>query len=118
MSMLFYFMDRHWYHRLLVGSVLNGIEAENHLNENLVGFRLTSAIGDHSALDISKCSVGNWMLFLLAKVLFAEVTERDGKYLLRSDAKLTIFYKSVAYVSLIALIAIAYSGGITVVNKT
>lgn len=113
MSMLFYFIDRHWYHRLLVGSVLSGIEVEKFLSEKLVGFKLTSSIGDNSALDISKNSFGNWMLFLLAKAIFAEVTKLDGKHLLRSDAKLAIFYKSVAYVCLIAVITIAYSGGIS-----
>lgn len=117
MSMLFYFIDRHWYHRLLVGSVMNGLEVEKYLNEKLTGFRLTSIIGDNSALDISKNSPGNWMLFILAKALFAEVTEREGKFLLRSDAKLAIFYKSVAYVSLIALVVIACSGGIAAIKE-
>lgn len=117
MSMLFYFIDRHWYHRLLVGSVLNGLEVEKYLNKKLVGFKLTSFIGDNSALDISKNTPGNWTLFLLAKTLFADVTVRDGKFLLRSDAKLTIFYKSLAYVSLVALAIIACSGGIAAIKE-
>jgi hypothetical protein len=116
-SMMFYFIDRHWYHRLLVGSVLNGMEVEKYLSEKLVGFKLTSTIGDQSALDISKNSLGNWVFFILAKILFAEVTKRDGKHLLRSDAKLAIFYKSVAFLSLIILCTVAYSGGIVAVDK-
>lgn len=111
-SMLFYFVDRHWYHRLLVGSVLNGLEVEEYLSKRAPGFQLTSKIGDNSALDITENTAANWALYLLAKILFAEVTEKQGKFLLRSDAKLTIFYKSVAYISLIAFVFFACSGGI------
>lgn len=111
-SMLFYFIDRHWYHRLLVGAVFNGMELEAELKKNLSGFNLTSKIGDNSALDISKHTVGNWMLFILAKALCAEVTRREGKALLRSDAKLAIFYKSVAYFSFLAFAISAASGGL------
>ena len=117
MSMLFYFIDRHWYHRLLVGSVMNGLEVEKYLNETVVGFKLTSFIGENSALDISERTPGNWMLYFLAKILRAEITLLDGKYLLRSDAKITIFYKSMAYVSLIALTFIAASGGIVAIEN-
>jgi hypothetical protein len=53
-SVLFYFMDRHWYHRLLVGAVMNGLEVESYLSKVAPGFQLTSKIGDNSALDISK----------------------------------------------------------------
>ncbi|WP_171206143.1 hypothetical protein [Ruegeria sp. HKCCA0235A] len=114
-SMLFYFVDRHWYHRLLVGSVMSGLDVEQYLSQRAPGFSLTSKIGDNSALDITKCTVSNWILFLLAKVLFAEVTEKEGKYLLRSDAKLAIFYKSVAYLSVIAFLFFAWAGGIVAV---
>lgn len=111
-SMLFYFVDRHWYHRLLVGAVLNGMEVEQYLSTRSKGFQLTSKIGDNSALDITKNTLANWILYLIAKFLFAEVTMKDGKYLLRSDAKLTIFYKSVALIALIAFVFFAFSGGI------
>lgn len=114
LSMLFYFIDRHWYHRLLVGSVLNGLELEKQLAKEAPGFQLTSKIGDNSALDITASNPGNWTLWILAKTLFAEVTKKEGKYLLRSDARLTIFYRTVAYVSLISCGIIALFGGVTI----
>lgn len=121
-SMLFYFLDRHWYHRLLVGAVLNGLEIEKHLAGKALGFQLTSKIGDNSALDITENTMANWMLWGVAKILGAEVTNQKvknqgDKKLLRSDAKIAIFYKSVAYASLIALVVIVFFGGVVSLDQ-
>ncbi len=48
----FYFMDRWWYHRFLVGSVKNGIVLERRL-EGLIGeAKLTVTIGEESPFDL------------------------------------------------------------------
>ncbi|HYX30286.1 MAG TPA: hypothetical protein VE863_17230 [Pyrinomonadaceae bacterium] len=44
----FYLMDRHWYHRLLIGAVKHGLEIE----KLLPGASLTKAIGDESPIRI------------------------------------------------------------------
>jgi hypothetical protein len=44
----FYLMDRHWYHRLLIGAVKHGLEIE----KLLPGASLTKAIGDESPIKI------------------------------------------------------------------
>jgi hypothetical protein len=46
--LLFYFVDQHWYHRLLLGAVNHGIEIEKLLDGSVVGFGLTTAIGSKS----------------------------------------------------------------------
>src|SRR4051812_1948722 len=43
-SMLFYFMDRHWYHRLLQGAVAQAIEIETQYADKLPEIQLGSQI--------------------------------------------------------------------------
>jgi hypothetical protein len=45
---LFYFIDRYWYHRLLVGSVKHAIEIEKKYREELPELSLSDAIGRES----------------------------------------------------------------------
>src|SRR4051794_6049092 len=42
-TILFYFIDRHWYHRLLVGAVKNALDIENALTSEVPGIGLTKA---------------------------------------------------------------------------
>ena len=44
----FWFMDRHWYHRLLVGAVKQGLEIEQRLEGKVPGVSLTKTIGEES----------------------------------------------------------------------
>jgi sterol desaturase/sphingolipid hydroxylase (fatty acid hydroxylase superfamily) len=37
-TMLFYFIDRYWFHRLLVGSVNHAIEIEKSIGQNFLSF--------------------------------------------------------------------------------
>jgi hypothetical protein len=48
----FWFMDRHWYHRLLLGSVLEGAELEKRLTELNIPIGLGSKITSSSSLVI------------------------------------------------------------------
>jgi hypothetical protein len=46
----FYFMDRHWYHRLLIGSVKQTIAIERTVRSKVPELALTEAIGNESPL--------------------------------------------------------------------
>jgi FMN phosphatase YigB (HAD superfamily) len=48
----FYFMDRHWYHRLLLGSVSQGSFIENRYRKSFPEMGLTTAIGISSPADV------------------------------------------------------------------
>lgn len=51
---LFYFMDRYWYHRLLMGAVKQGAFIEDTYAEELPELGLTAKIGDESPVDVAK----------------------------------------------------------------
>jgi len=61
-SMLFYFLDRHWYHRLLQGAVVQGTKIEQMYAKKLPEIQL--------GLEISKTSpvifggIWKWIFFL------------------------------------------------------
>jgi len=85
---LFYFVDRFWYHRLLVGSVNHALQIEKHYPEFPM-LRLTSAIGDASPIEAKGC-----LTRILGKIFVSDYRlARDGK--LHSDAKMELFYKPI-----------------------
>jgi len=59
----FYGMDRFWYHRLLIGSVKQGLVAEDALAVTYPEIRLTKAIGDESPIQI-----GSWQVHSSRKI--------------------------------------------------
>jgi len=69
----FYGMDRFWYHRLLIGSVKQGLVAENALAATYPEIRLTKAIGGESPIKIGswevhssrKIDIFYWLIALL-----------------------------------------------------
>jgi len=98
---LFYFMDRYWYHRLLVGSVRHAIEIEKKYKHSLPELSLSDAIGKESPYR------PRGLVWLVAKLVVSHPAfKSDG--LLHSDGKIELFYKSVmaALVVLAALLAI------------
>ncbi len=44
----FWFMDRHWYHRLLLGSVYHGISIENTFKDKIPSINLSNSIKEQS----------------------------------------------------------------------
>jgi hypothetical protein len=52
--LLFYFVDRVWYHPLLKGSVFAGLNIEDEIDtaHTMPGIRLTNTIGSHSAVRV------------------------------------------------------------------
>ena len=59
-TLLFFFMDKYWYHRLLVGSVKHGMEIEKEHEKELPELSLSKAIGAESPYE------PGWMVRLLA----------------------------------------------------
>lgn len=110
-TILFYFMDRYWYHRLLVGSVQHGIKIENKYKDVLPDLGLSDTIGQASPIEL-KSRISRFLAFLVV---------RDKKYRdtrqLHSDGKIEIFYKSIALMFLLVLVFTSLFVGITL-NET
>lgn len=104
---LFYFVDRHWYHRLLLGSVLHGIEIEKKFAKEIPELSLSKAIGDRSPYKPS-CLVR-----ILAKIVVKEPRFHETG-LIHSDGKIELFYKSVMVFLFAIFIVLALLGGIQI----
>ncbi len=116
---LFYFMDRHWYHRYLkaAGKCAGSIESNLNLPK---GLALSTEIAAASKLAIQKFSIYFLLSFLLASHPKIEV---DGKKIspgarvrkeltLDSDNRLEMFYKVIVWPSLLALALAILFGGV------
>jgi hypothetical protein len=108
-SVLFYFIDRHWYHRLLVGAVKNAVDIESALGPHIPGIGLTKMIGANSPLDVS--GRWAWCWYLLGLLFGADPRVRSDKKI-HSDAKIALFYKSVAWFFFAVLVVTVLSGGV------
>jgi hypothetical protein len=97
-SALFYFMDRHWYHRLLLGAVDHCGAIEKQYGDLLPEIRLGRSISDKSPVQLSM-----WW-----RRVFPFVSEKrfrkEAK--LHSDGKIEIIYKSVMWAA--AILTLAY----------
>ena len=106
-TFLFYFIDRYWYHRLLVGSVNHAIKIENKYKYEMPELSLSDAIGLESPYEPRG----------VARVL-ANVLVRHDKYRktrqLHSDGKIELFYKTVMVVLFLTMALLAVLGGITI----
>ena len=104
---LFYFIDRYWYHRLLVGSVKHAIIIEKKYKEEIPELALSETIGMESPYEpgcVVRC---------LAKVVLVrhEQFRETGK--LHSVGKIEFFYKSVMAVLLLTALLVGLLGGVT-----
>jgi hypothetical protein len=110
-TFLFYFMDKHWYHRLLVGAVRHGIKIEQQYQNDIPELGLSASIGEASPIRLR-----GWFTKLLARLVVA-----DPKYVqeqfLHSDGKIELFYKPIAYLFIIVFIVTALFGGILFRDK-
>ncbi len=104
---LFYFIDRYWYHRLLVGSVEHAIGIETKYKDVLPELSLSEAIGKVSPYK-PRC-----LVWCLAKVVCVRHDEFLSSGTLRSEGKIEFFYKSVIAVLLVTTVLVAVFGGIT-----
>ncbi len=88
--LLFLFVDLAWYHRLLLGSVTQGIAIEKMLPD---GFGLTKAIGDASPIKLQR----------KGKLIKVPWVAQKGE--LHSTGKILVFYVGVSIVLLVAAVA-------------
>ena len=114
-TVLFYFIDRYWYHQLLLGAVSNAADIERRLGAQVQGLQLTSAIGKKSPIDVSEKSIRNFFLYYCGRILGGDQRIRKEKKI-HSDAKIAIFYKSVFCAALIALFIALFAGAVKVVS--
>lgn len=106
-SMLFYFMDRHWYHRLLQGAVAQAIVIETAYAAALPEIQLGSQISKASPVEF-KGAVWKWIFFFIRDSRF-----RKGSRL-HSDQKIEVLYKSVIWAAFVIIIIYGLIGGIQI----
>lgn len=106
-STLFYFVDKQWYHRLLLGAVDQGIEIENRWANVLPEISLGSKITARSAVDLS--AYPKTVIFLK---LFVDDQRFKTTHRLHSDAKLEVFYKPIRSLSVVTFFFSCFFGGI------
>jgi hypothetical protein len=88
-TMLFYFVDRYWYHRLLVGSVMEAMRLEAEISKlSDVEIRLSRQISEESPVTLPK------FVEAFASIFITEKGFREDRKL-HSDGKIEIFYKSI-----------------------
>ncbi len=109
-AMLFYLIDRYWFHRLLKGSVNHAIQIEKKYRETIPELALSDEIGKESFF------VPKGVLWFAAKCLVRHDRFRE-KGQLHSDGKLEIFYKSMMVVLFATSVLLAWLGGITLDKK-
>jgi hypothetical protein len=89
-SMLFYFMDRHWYHRLLQGAVAQCAEIERSYAAQLPEIQLGSKISQQSPVEFPGWW-WKWIFFFVRDPRFRQNSR------LHSDQKIEVLYKSVIW---------------------
>ena len=107
-STLFYFVDKQWYHRLLLGAVEQGAEIEERWGSILPEIKLGSKITAKSPVDLSSSPKTAWFL-----KLFVEDERFKNSNKLHSDAKLEVFYKPIRSLSVIIFVTACLFGGVS-----
>lgn len=103
---LFYFIDRYWYHRLLVGSVNEAIRIEHLYRERIPSLGLSEAIGKESPY------VPRPPTLWVARAVVSHKEFRD-KGVMHSNAKIEFFYKSVMAGLLLLAVILWFISGVT-----
>jgi hypothetical protein len=105
---LFYFMDRYWYHRLLMGAVIQGGFIEDKYKAELPELGLGGKISQESpAVLQSKFAL------LVADFVVCDRRYRETKKL-HSDAKIELFYKSIVLLLFLWFLFTVFLGGIRI----
>jgi hypothetical protein len=107
---LFYFIDRYWYHRLLVGSVRHAINIETKYKNEMPELSLSKAIGAESPYEPR--GFARWVACLVVRDERFRRTRR-----LHSDGKIELFYKTVMLVLFLTTLALAFFGNNPVEKK-
>lgn len=109
---LFYFMDKYWYHRLLVGSVKQGIFIEKKYAKELPELGLSAKIGEESPVSLQ-----NWLAKIVANLVVSDPEFKKSK-IIRSDGKIELFYKSIVLLFLLLFVVTILFVGVLVSDKS
>lgn len=109
-ALLFYLMDRYWFHRLLKGSVNHAIQIEKKNKDWLPELSLSDEIRKESYF------VPKGVLWFAAKCFVSHDKFRETDQL-HSDGKLEIFYKSMIVALFGISVLLAVFGGVTLDSK-
>jgi hypothetical protein len=109
---LFYFIDRHWYHRLLVGAVKHAIEIEKKYAEIIPELSLSDAIGRESPVPAR-----NFATRIVAALVVSDPRYKNDK-ILHSDAKIEFFYKAIFLLFCLIFLTIFLFGGILIYGNS
>tara|TARA_R110001606_G_scaffold58887_9_gene140494 strand:- start:4901 stop:5491 length:591 start_codon:yes stop_codon:yes gene_type:complete len=104
---LFYFVDKEWYHRLLLGAVNQGAAIEDRWKDILPEIQLGSKISANSPVDLSKNHKLVWFL-----KLFINDPRFNETMRLHSDAKVQVFYKPIQILAFVFFVVACFFGGI------
>jgi hypothetical protein len=107
-SGLFYFLDRHWYHRLLLGAVIHCASIEKKYAAVLPELSLGAAISAASPKKFPSWYYRFWFWLIVNDARYKE--KKD----VHSDAKIEVLYKSVMLVAFVFSIIYAGMGGIEI----
>lgn len=104
---LFYFVDKEWYHRLLLGAVIQGAAIEERWKEVLPEIQLGSKISANSPVDLSE----NPKLVRFLKLFVNDDRFRQTDRL-HSDAKIQVFYRPIQILAIWFFVGACLLGGI------
>jgi hypothetical protein len=111
-TFLFYFIDRYWYHRLLVGSVKHAVASiEKKYKSEMPELSLSDSIGAES--PYMPRGLVKWLAVVLVR---HDKFRETGQ--LHSDGKIELFYKSVMLVLIVTAIILAVLGGVRLGEET
>jgi hypothetical protein len=108
---LFHFMDRHWYHRLLIGAVAQAGFIEKRYNSVFPELSLSAAIGKESPVEVK----GRILKFIIGFLVSDDQFVSKG--VLHSDAKIELFYRSVTVVLWGLFVGLLLIGGAKVADE-
>ncbi len=105
---LFYFIDRYWYHKLLLGAVLQGGMIEEKYAQELPELGLGKKISDQSPVELK-----SWLGRRIANLVVSDDRYKKNNKL-HSDAKIELFYKSIVLLFFLWFIVTVLFAGVIV----
>lgn len=106
-STLFYFVDRYWYHRLLMGAVKQGAFIEERWKEHLPELGMGAKISAESPVDLNDKKI----IKAVAKLVVKDIKFQESG-MLHSDGKIEIFYKPIRLIAFALLLLSLVFGGL------
>lgn len=110
---LFYFVDRFWYHQLLLGAVAQGAAIENRWSKAIPEIQMGREISAKSAVDVSSRPIIAWFLGWVVTDERLETTKK-----LHSDAKIEAFYKPIGWVAFAMFLSSLVLGGVRIDERS